>query len=103
MNIKEYIKDGMQNGFKLPYAYDGSTKQPSVTLWFAYCSFFLAFGAVVYFIVKGDPLASSSVAIGFWALAMVFYRLRHLDKFKLDLDDKSLELSGDEDEESEDK
>ncbi len=97
-NIKEYVQDGLKNGFSMPAAKDGSSGEPSATLWFAYMTFFLALAAVIYFIVKGDPLASSTVAVGFWALSVVFYRIRKLDKFKVDFDDKSIELDGGDDE-----
>lgn len=94
-SIKNYIKDGLDQGFKVPLAKDGIEGKPSATLWFAYLSFFLALGSEIYFIYKGDPLASTTTAICFWVLAMVFYRLRKLDKIKIDLNNRSIELDGD--------
>jgi hypothetical protein len=95
--LKNYIKDGFKEGFSLPLAKDGITGLPSATLWFAYISFLLALAAEVYFIIKEDNLASTSTAIIFWVIAMVFYRMGKLDKVKIDIDDQNIELDGEDD------
>lgn len=100
-SFKNYVKDGLNQGFKIPLAKEGVEGKPSATLWFAYISFFLALASEVYFIYKGDPLASTATAICFWVLAMVFYRLRKLDSVKIDLDNHSIELDGDDEDSTE--
>lgn len=90
-SLKKFINDGVNNGFPVPLA-KGTNKKPSVTLWFAYVTFWLAVCATVYFIYKGDPLSSTVTAIGFWTIAMVFFRMNKIDKFKIDFDDREIEL-----------
>ena len=90
--LKTYIKDGLKEGFSLPLAKDGVTGLPSATLGFAYVSFLLAFAAVAYFVVKDAGLAATSTAIALWVIAMVFYRMNRIGKFKVDLDDKEIEM-----------
>jgi len=96
--LKTYIKDGLKEGFSLPLAKDGVTGLPSATLGFAYVSFVLAIASVAYFMAKDASLAATSTAITLWVIAMVFYRMNKIDKFKVDLDDRSVELEGDDDE-----
>lgn len=94
------LKTALKEGFSVPLIKDEG--KPSATLTFAYASFLVAIAAEVYFILNGDHLASTATAIIFWALAVVFYRMRKIDKVKFDLDDKSLELDA-EDEKDESK
>ena len=89
-----WLMESFKKGFAVPLAKD-STGKPSATLWFAYVSFLIASGSVIHFIFQGDPLAASCTAIGFWTIAMVFYRIGKLDKFKIDLDDREIELEAD--------
>lgn len=93
-NIKDYIKNGMSAGFDVPKAKDGLAS-PSASLFFAYTSFIIACGAITYFIYKGDQLSSSVTAIGFWALAMVFYKIKDLDKVNIDVKEGRVELEDD--------
>ena len=53
--------------------------------------------STVYLVLK-DPLAGAIQSGIIWTLSMVFYRLKKLDSVKFDLDDKSFELKGGEDE-----
>lgn len=94
------LKKALKDGIAVPVFKDKGV--PSTTFTFAYVSFVIAVGAELYFIVKGDPLASTATAIIFWTVAMVLYRLRRLDKVKFDLDDKSFELEGSDDKENKD-
>lgn len=96
--IKDRIKDWAENGIKFWYALDGSNNSKSVTLFFTYITFWLAVGGSIAVYFKSDLLFASINSTIFWLLAFVMYRLRKLDNVKFDLDDRSLELSGDEDE-----
>jgi len=96
--IKDKLSFWSNNGIRFLYAFDATTGQPSVTLFFSYVTFWLAICGSVAVYFKSDLLFASINSIVFWILAFVMYRIRHLDKFKLDLDDRSLELSGDDDE-----
>lgn len=95
-NIITKIKDWSENGIKFWYAYDGSTDKKSITLFFTYITFWVALLGSIAVYFKSDLLFASINSIAFWILAFVMYRIRSLDKFKVDLDDRSIELSGDE-------
>ncbi len=98
--ISDAISRWCKEGLHLPYAHDAEKGKPSATLLFLYVSFMIAACSVIALHFKASLLIASGTAIMFWALCMVFYRLRKLDKVKFDRDDKSLEIDGDEDEES---
>lgn len=99
--LKEIVKDGLENGFRLPSAKDGESGKPSVTLWFAHVSFTVAMAGTIYFLATGDTLHSVLTAIGFWTIAMIWYRLRRLDSVKIDLRDQEIELNIDSDNKNE--
>lgn len=87
-------------GVKVLFIYDGSTKQPSITLTFAYVAGLMTMLSLVALHLKDTLLTATSMTMLFWAIAVVFYRLRKLDKVKFDLDDKSIELEGNDDNEN---
>jgi hypothetical protein len=95
--IKELIKKSCTNGIYFPFAHDPVTKIPSVTLLFPYITFILAMSSVIALHFKQTLLIPSLVSILFWALSVIFYMIRTLQKAKIDLDDKSIELEGEED------
>jgi hypothetical protein len=97
--FKQIIKQ-LTEGITLPLARDADRNKPSATLWFAYISFFMALGSVIHLTIKGDPFLSAMTSISFWAIATIFYRMRTLNKFKVDLDDKEIEIDGGDDEPS---
>ena len=96
--ISETISRWCREGLHLPYAHDAEKGKPSATLLFMYVSFVIAAGSVIALHLKAGLLIATLTAIMFWVLATVFYRIRKLDKFKIDLDDKTIELDADEDE-----
>jgi len=73
-------------------AYDKDINGPSVTLLFVWISGALATTSLIALNFTDKTLSAAMVSITFWSLAVVFYRLRKLDKFKLDLDDRSIEI-----------
>ena len=77
---------------RLPYAYSHDEKKPSVTLLFVWVSGMLAVISTFALNFTEKTFTAACVAICFWAIAMVLYRIRRLDKFKIDLDDRSIEL-----------
>ena len=93
--IKNKLKSWSEEGIKFFYAYDGSSNQKSTTLFFVYITFWLAVVGSIVVYYKPELLSASINSTVFWVVSFVMYRLRRLDKVKLDLDDKSIELSGD--------
>jgi hypothetical protein len=92
--IKEFVDNAAKTGLKLPFAYDPVEKAPSITLWFLHLTFTVAlFGSVALYF-KPNLLQACCFSLAFWVIAMVFYRMRKLDKVKLDLNNKSIEIDG---------
>lgn len=89
--IKDYLVKGLEQGFNYPKVKDDSAI-PSSTLWFAYATFFIASYAVINLIVKGEILTAAITAISFWSIAMVFYKFKDIDKFKLDIKQGQVEV-----------
>lgn len=97
--IKDFFKVGAERGLNLPLAYDASKNGPSITLLIFYFAMLLTVGSLIAFHLEPDKLLQPALlTLTFLAMAFVFYRLRSLDKVKLDLDDKTIELEGDDDE-----
>lgn len=99
MNLKELYKELAENGIPVPFIRDTQINKPSMTLTFAYVSFIVAMTGIIFLTIK-EIVLGTTAAIMFWVLCMVFYRIRKLDKFKIDLDDKSIELDGGDEDES---
>lgn len=57
-------------------------------------AFTVATAAVGLTLVFGEPLLAAATAISFFALTVILSKFGKLDKAKLDLDDRSIELDG---------
>lgn len=94
--IKELIKKACTVGIHFPFAHDPITKQPSVTLLFPYVTFIMSTGSVIALHFKQTLLVPTLVSLLFWCVSVIFYMIRSIQKAKIDLDDKSIELEGEE-------
>jgi len=93
--IKDLFKISAERGMYLPLAYDASKKGPSITLLTFYIAMVLSSLSLIAFHFLPEKLLQPSLlTLMFLAMSFVFYRMRNLDKIKLDLDDKSIELEG---------
>jgi amino acid permease len=104
--LSEIWNNWSVNGVKLPYALDHDRKGPSLTLLIYYVSSILVLGSLVAYHINPSVglLGANFNAIIIWVISYVMYRMRRIDKFKFDLDDKEFELdSGDSESEKEDK
>lgn len=97
--LKDIWTSWTTTGIHWPYLYDPTTDKPSITLGLLYLTSLVMLGSLLALHVKSDLLTATLTSIMVWILAYVMYRLRKLDSFKIDLDDKSIELDGDDDEE----
>jgi hypothetical protein len=96
--IKQIWSSWSTEGMKLPFVHDGATGKPSVTLLFTYIAFTLSVISVIVLHLKLDLVVATITTIIFWVLSVVFYLIRNLQKAKFDLDDKSIELEGEDEE-----
>lgn len=91
--IKEFFNDANKNGLSLPMASDSSTGKPSVTLLAFYLGMCLSVVSLLAYHVFVDKLIGpTSMTLLFFAMTFVFYRLRSLDKVKINLTEKSIEF-----------
>jgi hypothetical protein len=103
MNIKETLRRWCHEGMYLPFVHDPVNGTPSVTLMFFYASFVMAVTAVsvssTMLLLKGEYLQATAMPTFLCAMGFVFYRLRQLDKVKIDFNDQEIELSSSSEEE----
>jgi len=90
MALFDFLKDGMNLPMGSERLKDGTT-QPSATLWFVYVSHTMATISTINLMTK-DALEGAIQASILWALTMIFYRMKQIDKFKLNLKEKSFEM-----------
>jgi len=97
--LKAILNEWSENGMRVPFVYDPSRGEPSVTLMFFYISMWIASSIViassVMQLIKGELTMAPIAPLILLTMGFVFYRLRNLDKVKIDLDDRALELSSD--------
>ena len=87
-------------GMRLPFMRDPTTQKPSITLFFPYATFALAVVSLTALHFRSGLLMATWTAIGFWIIAVVLYMLRKITRAKFDLDDKSIDLSNEEEPEA---
>ena len=81
---------------KAPMIFDPKAGRPSVTTTFAYW-FFLATLASLWSLHQHDNQLTATITTAMcWAIATILYMFRSLDKAKIDLDNKSIELDSSE-------
>lgn len=90
--IASRIELACTNGLKFPFAYDPTEKKPSITLLTYYIALYMAIGSLIWIHFRPESLIPTSLTILFWTLSYIFYRIRKLDKAKVSLEDKSIEL-----------
>ena len=98
--LTEIIKKWCQEGMYFPFAHDPESGKSSVTLLFPYVVFVILVASLVYLHISADPLTANCMTLLTWAIAVIFHRIGKLDKVKFDLDDKSVELDGDDETEN---
>ena len=95
MKLSERIEKACKQGLRFPFLHDPVSKQPSVTLLFAYVSFILVLISIVCLHFYAQIQSASLVSILFFVICMVFYRLRKLDSVAVNLKSGEVALKGD--------
>lgn len=85
-------KKWCESGIRLPYAFDPETNKPSITLMFYWITSFLSIISLMLLHTKVVEYKATGTALVFVLMAFIMYRLRKLDKVKIDVDDQSIEL-----------
>jgi len=81
-----------KGGKVAPHLIDPSTGVPSLSYMLAYISGMSAIISAILHLADKVSLWSSINMSCLFVVCMVFYRMGKLDKFKVDLDDRTLEL-----------
>lgn len=91
--ICEFFNKANKVGLSLPMAHDSLTGKPSVTLLGFYLGLLLSVGSLIAYHFFSDKLIGpASMTLLFLGMTFVFYKIRQLDKVKLDLDDREITL-----------
>lgn len=90
--IKELFQIMCETGLKLPFVHDPVSKKPSVTLLGLYLSFTVMLVSLILLHFSAKMIVATTTSIIVWILSYVMYRIRHLDKFKINLETKELEF-----------
>ncbi len=79
-------------GIKVPFVSDPLRKEPSVTLLFSVVTFILTIISLIALHIQLNLVIATLTTIMTWIIATVFYLIRDIQKAKVDLDDRSIEL-----------
>lgn len=81
-----------EKGIKLPYAFDPETNKPSITLMFFWVTSILSIISLILLHLNLVSNIATTYSLVFIFSAFIMYRLRKLDKVKIDVENKSIEL-----------
>mgnify|MGYP003480358119 FL=1 len=90
--IKQLIINANKFGLPLPMAKDSVTNLPSVTLLAFYLGLCLSVGSLIAYHFEDSLLGATGMTLLFFVMTYVMYKLRQLDKFKLDIKNQSIEI-----------
>lgn len=99
-NLKEALKKSSTEGMFLPVAYDASRGEASVTLFFMYIANIVAICSILWLHSKGEPLTATLTAAIYSIVWTVLYMMRRIQKAKFDLDDRSVDLEADDEQDA---
>lgn len=98
--LKDILKRWSEEGIKLPFAYDAESGKPSITLLFYWITWSLAVISLIVLHFGKVAISATAMSLGFVLTAFIMYRLRKLDKVKIDVKNQSVELDDDNQEET---
>lgn len=93
--IKSLLKFWSENGMYLPSAFDNRSGIGSVSLLFAHIANLVAIVAICLLVAK-DLDKGVIFAIAYSVLMLVFYLIRSISKFKVDVDDGEINVESSE-------
>lgn len=87
-------------GIMLPFGYDPETQKPSITLIFFWITSILSVLSLIALHFNFVTYTSTGVSLLFVVIGFVMYRLRKLDKVKIDVKNQSIDLENNEEKEN---
>jgi hypothetical protein len=96
--VKDLVNEGLDKGFRVPIVRSALSHKPSITLTFPYVTFVLSLISLTVYHYQAlttgkDLLIPVVLTLSHFAISMIFYLMRSINKAKIDFDDKELELS----------
>lgn len=98
-NIKEAFVKSSTEGMHMPVMFDASTGKASATLFFMYIANLLALCSIIWLHFNGEAFTATCMAAIYSIVWTVLYMMRRIQKAKFDLDDRSIDLEGEDDDE----
>lgn len=83
-----------KSGLYFPFVNDPTTGKPSITLLFPFMSGMMLTASLIALHFDTKFLIGTLVSFLFWATSMIFYMIRQLNKAKINLEQKSIDLEG---------
>lgn len=93
--IRQFLVISGTRGLYVPHIYDAARQTPSIPLLFTLVSFSLAAGSIVALHLDAGLLSATVTAICFFALCYVLSMFREVDRLKLDLTKRQIEVDND--------
>lgn len=90
--LSKFWKSLCEEGIRLPFAFDPESQQPSVTLMFYWIASGLSIASLVLLHLNYVALSATGMSLLFVLISFVMYRLRKLDKVKIDVKNESIDL-----------
>lgn len=81
-----------KTGIYLPLAHDPNTDQPSITLLFYWLTVLISIISLISLHFNHNLLQATLTSILFVVIGFITYRLRKLDKIKIDIKNQSIDL-----------
>lgn len=95
--LKELFYKMSHEGLHLPFVKDPVSEKPSVTLLSLYICFCFTVISLILLHFSSRLMIATGFTMMAWVLSYVMYRIRHLDKFRIDLDDQEIEFDASDD------
>jgi hypothetical protein len=99
-NLKDALVKSSTEGMHMPVMFDASTGKASATLFFMYIANTLALCSLIWLHFRGDPFVATITTAIYSIVWTVLYMMRRIQKAKFDLDDRSIDLEADDEEET---
>lgn len=91
--IKQFFKFSSETGLRLPFIYDPTRSEPSVTLLFVYLMFIGTASSLFALHFSENLLTATLTTAMVFFVCFVFYLVRTIARIKFDLDERSVDIT----------
>lgn len=86
-----------EKGLKLPFMHDPVEGKSSITIFFPYATFALSVISLIALHFRASLVIATWTSIGVWVISMILYMIRKIQKAKINLESKSIDIESDDD------